>query len=94
MNNKTPLQNIKNKLLTNFFSLSILQALNIFLPLITFPYLIRVLKVENFGIVMFAQSFIYYFSVFVDYGFAYSATREISIHRKNKNKVTEIFSVV
>ena len=94
MNNKSPLQNIKNRLLTNFFSLSILQALNIFLPLITFPYLIRVLKVENFGIVMFAQSFIYYFAIFVDYGVAYSATREISINRKNKNKVTEIFSVV
>ena len=55
MNNKTPLQNIKNKLLTNFFSLSILEAFNIFLLLITLPYLVRVLKVENFGIVMLAQ---------------------------------------
>ena len=94
MNNQKPLIKVKNKLLANFFSLSILQGLNIFLPLLTFPYLISVLKVDNFGLVMFAQSFVYYFAIFIDYGFAYSATREISINRNDKNKVTEIFSVV
>ena len=88
------LSKLENKLLTNFFSLSILQGLNIFLPLITFPYLISVLRVENFGLVMFAQSFVYYFAIFIDYGFAYSASREISINRDDKDKVTEIFSIV
>lgn len=94
MNNQKPLIKVKNKLIANFFSLSILQGLNIFLPLLTFPYLISVLKVDNFGLVMFAQSFVNYFAIFIDYGFAYSATREISINRNDKNKVTEIFSVV
>ena len=94
MNNQTPLTNVKKTLLSNFFSLSILQGLNIFLPLVTFPYLISVLRVDNFGLVMFAQSFVYYFAIFIDYGFAYSATREISINRNDKNKVTEIFSAV
>jgi len=94
MNNKSPLQNIKNRLLTNFFSLSILQAVNMFLPLLTFPYLTRILSIEKFGLLMFAQSFILYFLILVDFGFNYSATREISIHRDDRKKISEIFSSV
>ncbi|MHB8058201.1 MAG: oligosaccharide flippase family protein [Desulfuromonadaceae bacterium] len=86
--------NDKKRLLSNFFSLSVFQAVNYILPLLTFPYLLRVLGPDMFGLVAFAQSFMNYFSILVDFGFGLSAVREISIHRDDPVKVTEIYSSV
>jgi len=84
----------KKKLLENFLSLSILQALNYLLPLITFPYLARVLGPEKFGLVSLAKALIYYLAVFTGYGFNLSATKEISVSREKKQSISKIFSSV
>jgi len=84
----------KKRLVTNFFSLTVLQMFTYFLPLLTLPYLVRVLGVEKYGLIMFAQSFIVFFNILVDFGFNLSATREVSIYRNDQEKLTEIFSSV
>ncbi len=85
-NNKT--------LLKNFSSLSILQISNYLFPLISLPYLVRVLGPEKFGLVNFAAAFVAYFSVVTDYGFNISATQQVSINREEKEIVSRIFSSV
>jgi PST family polysaccharide transporter len=82
------------RLIGNFMSLSVLQGANLLLPLVTFPYLVRVLGIEKFGLISFALATVAYFEILTDYGFDFSATRQISIHRDDKAKLTSIYNAV
>lgn len=82
------------RIVANFFSLSILEGVNYLLPLITLPYLVRVLGPAKFGVIAFAQAFITYFVIVTDYGFYLSAPKNIAIHRASKTKVSQIFSSI
>jgi PST family polysaccharide transporter len=84
----------KRRLFSNFLSLAVLQGFTYILPLLTMPYLVRVLDSNGFGLIMFAQAFMMFFVILTDYGFNLSATREVSIHRDSKEKLTEIYSSV
>ncbi len=88
------IQNENNILMNNILSLFILQFANYILPLITIPYVVRVIGPDKFGLISFAQAFIGYFQILTDYGFNLSATKEISVNRENKKMVQEIFSSV
>lgn len=84
----------KRVLIENTISIAITQILTYVMPLISLPYLSRVLGVEKFGLVFWAQACIQYFMLITEYGFNWSASREISIAKNDQNKISEIFNSV
>lgn len=81
-------------LVANFGYLSLLQIAGYIFPLITLPYLAKVIGVECFGKIAFASAIIGWFQTVADWGFNYTATRDVARNRDNKEKVSEIFSNV
>lgn len=84
----------KKVVLYNYISLVSIQGINYILPLLTFPYIVRVVGVEKFGLLSFVSNIILYFIVITDYGFNLTATKQISAHKNNKSKLNEIVSSV
>jgi PST family polysaccharide transporter len=69
---------IKNRLLGNISALGVMQIFNYGLPLLTIPYLTRVLGFEIFGVLAIATAFSLYFFIVIEYGFSLSATRAVA----------------
>jgi PST family polysaccharide transporter len=76
----------------NLLSMSMVQAANMLLPLVTFPYLVRVLGLERFGLVNYALALVSFFVVFVDFGFNLTGTRDVSVARADKRALSALFS--
>src|SRR5450631_216783 len=83
-----------SKILHNVTSLSGLQLVTYFFPIIILPYLFRVIGPERFGLICFAQAFVQYFMILTDYGFSVSATKEISLCHEDKIKICNVISAV
>lgn len=78
----------------NFGYLMIMQVAGYIFPLLTIPYLARVIGVEGFGKIAFAAAVVVWFQTITDWGFSYTATRDVARNRDNLEKVSEIFSNV
>lgn len=78
----------------NFMWLSALQVAGYVFPLITMPYLARIIGVEGFGKIAFASAIMVWIQTIADWGFNLTATRDVAQNRDDKQKVSEIFSNV
>lgn len=81
-------------LLESFFSLSILNGLNVILPLITLPYILRVVGAANYGVYSYVYVIVQYLLILNTYGFDYSATKQIAQNRHNVDEVNKIYNTV
>lgn len=84
----------RKRLFSNVLSLLVLQGANYLLPLLTVPFLVRVLGVENFGLVAFITAVVMYFIIITDYGFNLTATRKVSLCRDNPQQLATLVSEV
>lgn len=81
-------------LIQNFLSLSALQMVTMLLPLITLPYVLRIIGYEKYGLIALATALVAYFHSLVDYSFKVTAVRDVSTYRNSKNKLSLIYSRV
>lgn len=79
------------RLVKNFFLNSSYQLLLIILPLITAPYISRILGSEGVGIYAFTGANVQYFVLVAVLGTATYGNREIAYHQNDKKKRSEIF---
>ena len=82
------------QVIENFFSLSVLNAVNIVLQLVTLPYILGVVGKANYGIYAYVFMVIQYIILFSTYGFNFSATKQISQLRDDNAAVTRIYNAV
>ncbi len=75
----------------NIAALGVVQLASYGIPLITLPYLTRVLGPMAYGQVAFAQVLMVYFVLLTDYGFSWSATRKIAAHREDRAYSSRVF---
>lgn len=78
----------------NTIMMYVMMASSIVFPLLTFPYLTRVLGASNYGIVVLATSVMQYFQLLIDFGFILSGTAACSKERDNKKRLQTIASAI
>lgn len=90
------LQKIKNNqtLIKNTGYLSIIEIVRLAMPFVALPYIIKTIGAENYGLAIFAQTIIAYFSIFINFGLDISAVKDVSINRNNREELGKIVSAV
>lgn len=81
----------KKSITKNYIYNLIYQVLVLILPLVTTPYISRVLGAENIGIYSYTLSIVTYFILFGSLGVALYGQREIAYYQKDKKKYSIIF---
>ena len=76
----------------NIFYSGLLTTANYIFPLITYPYVSRVLGVTNIGVYNFVDSIINYFLMFSTLGIGIVGIREIAKNKDSKNALQDAFS--
>ena len=85
---------MKKSLVKNYMYNVTLTLLNIIFPLITFPYIARILGAQGVGKINFANSIVNYFLLLASLGIPVYGVREIAKVRNNRKKASVVFSEI
>ena len=81
----------RKSLSRNYLYSLLQQFVSVALPLVTVPYLSRVLGPEGLGIVAFSGSIVQYFTLFGGLGLALYGNRTVARVREDKTKLSQTF---
>lgn len=78
----------------NTFMLYLMNIAKMVFPLVTLPYLTRILSVPVYGVVTYVKAVMQYMQLLLAFGFTLSATREIVAAKLEKETISRIFGDV
>lgn len=78
----------------NLLALYSVQIVNILVPLVTFPFLVRTLGVSQFGVITYVFSWMQIGIAIVGLGYNYTATLEASVLRNEPEKLSDLLLTV
>lgn len=90
-NNQTKIERPKKSLKKNYIFNLVYQIFTLIVPLITTPYISRVLSAEGVGQYSFTNSLQSYFAIVAALGFGYYAQRQIAFFQSDKREQSKIF---
>lgn len=80
----------RQKILENFLSLGCVKGATLLLPLLIIPHLMNTIGLELMGLLALVTAICAYLNTLIDYGFAYTGTREIAQNNFDKYKNTQL----
>lgn len=86
--------NISNdlkRILKNFSFLSLLQIVQIFSSFIVFPYLIKKLGGDIYGVLVYCQSIVAFLGLFITYGFNITVTKQVAENSSDLLMLSKLF---
>lgn len=75
----------------NAVSLGLVQIANFIIPILLIPYVVRALGIDAYGRAAYAQNIVSYLTVLINFGFEYSATRDVAVHRNDIRRISATF---
>lgn len=81
---------LRHPISQNAIALYWVQFATFVVPLVTLPYLSRVLKPDAFGLVVFTQGISFLLGLVINYGFDATGTREAATNREDRRALAEL----
>lgn len=91
--NKLKIRNNEKKIMLNTVMLYLMTFVKMVFPLLTLPYLTRVLSMDGYAVVSYVKASMVYMQIFIDFGFIMSATKDIVKAKENYDEIGKITGV-
>ncbi len=85
---------LETKVLQNYSYMSALSLISALVGILVYPYVIRVLGAEQYGLYVFLLAIVMYFQAIIDYGFDQPAAKAIVQNKDNLAEQSRIVSSV
>ena len=86
--------NRHKKVVENYFFMTVLQVINSLFYVMIYPYLIRTLGAESYGLYIYALSIVTYFIFIINFGFDLPATKVVAQEKDNTTAISNVLSCI